>query len=178
MITKLTLQNWKSFGEATVFFDPLTVLIGANDSGKSNLLEALWFLSQLPRARSLESIVSDHSERDWFRGSAADVIRRGQAIVGLCVELDESIGGTVRRIRYSLFLSHNNNRLLVSDEQLIVSNIETGEVLNRVIDAKTKEQSNAQIDVQTWETTTERSYSYVLNATNTALAQLAYTSSS
>ncbi|MFK8163712.1 MAG: AAA family ATPase, partial [Lewinella sp.] len=44
MIKSITLKNWKSFGEATLYVDPLTVLIGTNASGKSNFLDALVFL--------------------------------------------------------------------------------------------------------------------------------------
>jgi predicted ATPase len=39
MIKKLNVKNWKSFEKATFFVDPLTILIGANASGKSNLLD-------------------------------------------------------------------------------------------------------------------------------------------
>lgn len=44
MITELHLENWKSFGKATLYIDPLTILIGTNASGKSNVLDALRFL--------------------------------------------------------------------------------------------------------------------------------------
>ena len=40
MLTSLTVENWKSFEKATLTIDALTVLIGMNASGKSNLLEA------------------------------------------------------------------------------------------------------------------------------------------
>ncbi|MEM9929306.1 MAG: AAA family ATPase, partial [Bacteroidota bacterium] len=47
MIKSVTLTNWKSFGEgATLFVDPLTIIIGANASWKSNLLDALVFLRE------------------------------------------------------------------------------------------------------------------------------------
>jgi len=41
MIKELTLTNWKSFEKATLYIDPLTIIIGANASGKSNTLDAL-----------------------------------------------------------------------------------------------------------------------------------------
>ncbi|MEB4591853.1 AAA family ATPase [Candidatus Thiothrix sp. Deng01] len=47
MITELRLENWKSFGEATLYIDPLTILIGTNASGKSNVLDALQFLQRI-----------------------------------------------------------------------------------------------------------------------------------
>ncbi len=47
MITKLVLENWKSFEKATLNIDPLTVLIGTNASGKSNALDALAFIKRI-----------------------------------------------------------------------------------------------------------------------------------
>ncbi|MBR4324134.1 MAG: AAA family ATPase [Bacteroidales bacterium] len=47
MITKLRLINWKSFKDSTLYIDPLTVLIGVNASGKSNVLDAFDFLKNL-----------------------------------------------------------------------------------------------------------------------------------
>jgi predicted ATPase len=46
MIKELNLANWKSFEKAKLFVDPLTILIGANASGKSNTLDALLFLQR------------------------------------------------------------------------------------------------------------------------------------
>lgn len=44
MITQITLRNFKSFREAVLPLGPLTVLVGANASGKSNVRDALRFL--------------------------------------------------------------------------------------------------------------------------------------
>jgi predicted ATPase len=44
MLKKIQLTNFKSFREATVEFGSLTVLVGTNASGKSNLKDALRFL--------------------------------------------------------------------------------------------------------------------------------------
>src|SRR5437764_7667491 len=47
MLTKLETENFKAFGERVSFdLRPLTVLIGANGSGKSSVLEAIGLLSQ------------------------------------------------------------------------------------------------------------------------------------
>lgn len=47
MLTKLQTENFKAFGEEASFdLCPLTVLIGANGSGKSSVLEAIGLLSQ------------------------------------------------------------------------------------------------------------------------------------
>lgn len=43
VLKKFVFKNWKSFEEGTLYFDPLTVLIGRNASGKTNAIEALNF---------------------------------------------------------------------------------------------------------------------------------------
>ncbi len=47
MLKALRVVQWKSYADATLFFDPITVLIGANASGKSNFLDALRCLQRL-----------------------------------------------------------------------------------------------------------------------------------
>ena len=56
-LTEITIEQYKSFsGKATLPFSTLTVLIGANASGKSNALEALRFLSWLAEGQKLSDI--------------------------------------------------------------------------------------------------------------------------
>ena len=47
MLKQITLENWKSFRHAELYIDPLTVLIGTNASGKSNVVDALDFLNSI-----------------------------------------------------------------------------------------------------------------------------------
>jgi len=46
VLSRLTLKNWHSVHEATIGLTPLTVFIGANSSGKSNIIDALHFIRQ------------------------------------------------------------------------------------------------------------------------------------
>ena len=59
MIKQITVRNWKSFEEATLYLDPLTVLIGTNASGKSSILDALAFLSRSASGKSLSAALSE-----------------------------------------------------------------------------------------------------------------------
>ncbi len=63
MLTALTVQSFKSYFRAELPLAELTVLIGANASGKSNLIEALQFLSWLARGRRLSEILYALKER-------------------------------------------------------------------------------------------------------------------
>ena len=67
MITELRLENWKSFGEATLYIDPLSILIGTNASGKSNVLEALQFLQRIASRGSVnDALLSLRGGLDWI----------------------------------------------------------------------------------------------------------------
>ena len=57
MLRAIRLANFKSYGvEQSLPLAPLTVLIGANASGKSNLLEALQLLAWLARGHNLADL--------------------------------------------------------------------------------------------------------------------------
>jgi len=57
MISAITIQNFKSYRNATLPLAPLTLLVGANASGKSNAIEAMRFLSWLAHGRRLDDIL-------------------------------------------------------------------------------------------------------------------------
>lgn len=70
MIKELRLERWKSFLTATLHLDPLTILIGANASGKSNVLDALDFLSHVAQGKEFSTILQGDSKPAGFRGGA------------------------------------------------------------------------------------------------------------
>ena len=58
MITKLSLERFKNFEKAEITLGPLTVLIGANATGKSNLREAFRFLHGIGQGYTFAEILS------------------------------------------------------------------------------------------------------------------------
>lgn len=46
-ISKLTIKNFKSIASAEIEFEPLTMLVGANASGKSNIINVFRFISDI-----------------------------------------------------------------------------------------------------------------------------------
>lgn len=58
MIKKIILENWKSFRYAEIPIDPLTVLIGTNASGKSNLIDALEFLKRIAKGEEIQAVLA------------------------------------------------------------------------------------------------------------------------
>lgn len=76
MISSFHVRNFKSYHDATLPLAPLTLLIGANASGKSNALEAVRLLSMLAQGRRMEEIVSEiQSSDETIRGNAFDLPR-------------------------------------------------------------------------------------------------------
>ncbi|MEH1919956.1 AAA family ATPase [Nostoc sp.] len=68
MLKQLILENWKSFRYAELPLDPLTVLIGTNASGKSNVVEALEFLQRIGRGENIEAALAGDKTLSSIRG--------------------------------------------------------------------------------------------------------------
>ncbi len=68
MLKQLILENWKSFRYAELPLDPLTVLIGTNASGKSNVVEALEFLQRIARGENVEAALAGDKTLRSIRG--------------------------------------------------------------------------------------------------------------
>lgn len=64
------IENFKSLGDITLNFKNLTILVGANSSGKSNCLESLYFLSAIvengspPPSKAMSRVVKVGSQKD------------------------------------------------------------------------------------------------------------------
>lgn len=90
MIHSLSLINFKSFKEATLPLAPLSLLIGANASGKSNAIEGVRFLSWLAEGRRLDDLMSAvQAEDQRVRGTITDLVYRPSA------EVDQTQDGDV-----------------------------------------------------------------------------------
>jgi predicted ATPase len=68
MLKKLILENWKSFRQAELEIDALTVLIGTNASGKSNALDALEFLNRTAQGKDFQSALAGDPSTSGIRG--------------------------------------------------------------------------------------------------------------
>lgn len=89
MLTSIEIKNFKSYRAATLRLAPLTVLIGANASGKSNALEALRLLSWIAQGNRLSNIKYAVYENDAaVRGTTKDLGYRGSKNFTLKATLD------------------------------------------------------------------------------------------
>ena len=79
MLESITIKGFKSYIDATLNLSPLTILIGANASGKSNAIEALKLLSWIAQGNNLGSIASTIQRHNHeIRGLARELGYRGQ----------------------------------------------------------------------------------------------------
>jgi predicted ATPase len=76
MLKKLILENWKSFRYAELYFDPLTVLIGTNASGKSNVVEALEFLRRMATGETVDVALNGDRALPPIRGGSNFIVNR------------------------------------------------------------------------------------------------------
>jgi predicted ATPase len=82
MLTEFSLSNFKSYKNSRLPLAPLTVLIGANASGKSNIIEGLRFLSWLAEGQKLSSIqyaVNSTNSDQVIRGLINNLCHYGES---------------------------------------------------------------------------------------------------
>lgn len=76
MLISIELKNFKSYERASLPLSAMTFLIGANASGKSNVLEAIRLLNWLAKGSRLDDITRSIQSGDAVvRGQANDLLR-------------------------------------------------------------------------------------------------------
>ena len=110
------IKNFKSLGDVDLNFRDLTILVGANASGKSNSLEALGFLSTLLKAQTLPPV--EYMDR---------ILRLQEKNIyyEISIEDDES-----NKAEYNVVLSLNENNTFIDKEYLLVNKIEVINIIN------------------------------------------------
>lgn len=119
LITRLKLKNWRNFREVDVPLGPRTYLIGANASGKSNLLDLFRFLRTLAQTEGggLQKALKERGGLTRLRSLHA----RKDPEVRIEVELSDSMAAEVPTWRYVLaFKSEGKGqqRVLISEERV------------------------------------------------------------
>jgi predicted ATP-binding protein involved in virulence len=95
LIISVTIENFRCFDKLSIDFDDqLTVLVGANDSGKSSVLDALSFLLQ----PIMEQQLIDNNMSIKFNITSDDI----------------SIGSSLEQIHFSYIISLNNAEYTVN----------------------------------------------------------------
>lgn len=92
MIKEIRFHNWKSFHQAVLPLAPLTILIGANASGKSNALEGLEFLQRIASGKDIQSALLGTDTFPALRGDAEWATRKPGTQFTLSVSVENPEG--------------------------------------------------------------------------------------
>ena len=91
-LTRLRMKNFKSFADADLKLGPLTVLVGTNASGKSNIRDAFRFLHGISRGYTVAEIIGEKwiegGVLQWrgIRGGVREIASPGAASFELAIE--------------------------------------------------------------------------------------------
>lgn len=110
-----SFRNWKSFADARLPLAPLTVLIGANASGKSNAIEGIRLLSMLAQGNKLHQILADmDGNNSPLRGGRDNLAYHGHSQFTLGYDR-----GNVDWRRLELTLARQNGGLHLVQERVL-----------------------------------------------------------
>ena len=108
MIEEIRLRNWKSYKDSKLYIEPLTFIIGYNASGKSNVFDALHFLSELSKGTAIDEVGSDiRGGKDW-------IISREEESCGIDVKIHND--GT--DFFYTIEFAKKDEKLVITQERL------------------------------------------------------------
>ncbi|NCC35791.1 MAG: ATPase, partial [Chloroflexia bacterium] len=116
MIKELKLKNWKSFAEATLYIDPLTIVIGSNASGKSNALDAFLFLNRVSQGVAIFPALAGDTNLPAVRGGMEWICRKPEKQFTLSVLVEGE--RDQQDYRYTLTVQVNGTKAEVFAEQL------------------------------------------------------------
>jgi len=95
-LTKLYIHNYKSFYDTTIELDKMNILVGENNSGKSNLIDVLEFIDIVLSKKDLEKAIID-------RGGFQKLLnyKYSEEKIRIELELEDDFFKTIRRISLS-----------------------------------------------------------------------------
>lgn len=121
MLESIWIENFKSYKTGqTLPLAPITLMIGANASGKSNAIEAFRFLSWFAGGEKLPTIKNRINDSEKiFRGDVRDLFCKDEKTFGLGVELSTDLHQLFEQWKFVIELGDNGS-LKVKDENLTI----------------------------------------------------------
>ncbi len=150
MIQSFSIENFKSFRKATLPLAPLTLLIGANASGKSNAIEAIQLLSWMASGRRLGDIHYAIREQELsLRGTLNDFVHRQGKKLSLGCQLDRkesrSEGGFRPALDFAVTLRVGEDGLQIVEERLATEDPPTSQPLYEVVEKASPDNHEVQV---------------------------------
>ncbi|MBS1637699.1 MAG: AAA family ATPase [Bacteroidetes bacterium] len=123
MITKIEIDGFKTFSDFKMEFAPLTVIAGANASGKSNLFDAMLLLSRIVEVDLKTAFSEQRGEANELFTQFSQKENAEEIFFGVELLIDKSIkdkfGGETRlkytRLRYEVKIQKITNERNVDD---------------------------------------------------------------
>jgi predicted ATPase len=118
LITKLELKNWRNFKQVDIRFGKRCYLIGANATGKSNLLDVFRFLRDICKTTGggLQQAIVSRGGMTKLRCLQA----RNDSEIRVCVHFAQSVEETNPAWEYSLaFKAHKQHRVVLTEERVV-----------------------------------------------------------
>ncbi|MCK4442886.1 MAG: AAA family ATPase, partial [Sulfurovaceae bacterium] len=93
-LTKLYIHNYKSFYDTTIELDKMNIVVGENNSGKSNLIDVLEFI---------DIIIEDFNKAIIDRGGFEKFLNYNytEEMIVIELELEDNLFKTVRRFTFN-----------------------------------------------------------------------------
>jgi len=117
LLKEIKLVGWKSFVESTLYIDPLTIIIGANASGKSNTLDALLFLQRIASGVGIFQAINGDVNLPPIRGGIEWICHKSAKKFLLSVTLEGEI--KTQDYRYQIEVQVNGIKAEVVHEELV-----------------------------------------------------------
>lgn len=119
MIESIRLERFKNFRDAALSLGPLTVIVGTNASGKSNLRDAFRFLHGMSRGYALSEIIGEKYAEggvlQWkgIRGGLREIAQAGESDFSLSTTVEiasEHAGEASRKLRHGIRIGTGDPR--------------------------------------------------------------------
>lgn len=131
MIKKLTLKNFKSFRDSTIELGPLSIILGANASGKSNFVDALRFLQGCTRDLTISEIISgkwEGGQQIWggIKGGESEAFNLIEKAQSFAISLEWELPGlnTSQAGAHQIDIERVDEKLTIKKEQFAVGELE------------------------------------------------------
>lgn len=121
MLESIFIENFKSYKKQTLHLAPLTLLIGANASGKSNAIEAFRFLSWLTEGQKLSTLKHAINESEkLIRGNIQELFYLDETVFSLGSVINQKEWNTL-----NISITIRDNELHICQEKITQPNSST-----------------------------------------------------
>ncbi len=121
-ISRLRVKNFRSIAEIDIPLGPLTVLIGANGSGKSNVVDALRFVRDVFTRGGYDQAVLDREGMDVIRRWAPGGEEGGEVAIEVTIQDEKG------EASYGFALTTRNTEFVVPQESLRINSDDLPEI--------------------------------------------------